>query len=109
MGTQSGVVSALLHPTYLQLLSTGIPQVAANAELRIYPNPSTGKFNYILSGDMADNATMNVYNVSGQLIYTARVASGLQTIDLSGLANGVYLAHVVTAGAAYEQKVVIER
>jgi fimbrial isopeptide formation D2 family protein len=63
-------------------------------EAAIYPNPGKDLF-YL---ELGDNSTLHplieVYNVLGKMVWTARVSQKRTTMDLSGLPNGVYLLKI---------------
>lgn len=68
-----------------------------------FPNPFNAKtsINFALP-TAADNATINIYNVAGQLVHTfdlGHVAAGYQTVvwDASDVASGIYF-YKVSAG-----------
>jgi hypothetical protein len=44
----------------------------------------------------SQNAKLNLYGVNGQLVKTAAITSGTQSVDLSGVATGVYIARFTT-------------
>jgi len=90
-------------------LTAEIIEVNPDAQLKIFPNPSGGKFNYVVNTDLGESAELQVFSINGQRLYSAKVTSGLQTLDLSSFANGVYLLHLVTSPASYQQRLVIER
>jgi hypothetical protein len=43
------------------------------------------------------NATMQVYNINGQLVKTAAITNGSQSVDLSTLSTATYIARFTTA------------
>jgi hypothetical protein len=57
----------------------------------IYPNPSNGVF--YLSGT-GSQANIELFNVHGQLIYSAQLQSRLTTIDLNGKSKGFYFLKI---------------
>lgn len=84
--------------------SVGINNEVLN-QVRVYPNPTTG----LVQVENAQNASINVYNVIGELVMSVRKASQLNTLDLSGLHNGTYMIQVVSDNAVKTQKVVLNR
>ncbi len=52
-----------------------------------YPNPATDLINISAGEEITE---INVYAVSGQLLFTKKVNAAQTTVDISALANGVY-------------------
>lgn len=64
----------------------------AIANLKVYPNPSNGIFT-INSEEVLD---IKVYDLIGKLIYSNKVNSGINQIDISNYSNGIYLLQYST-------------
>ena len=62
-----------------------------NASVSIYPNPTNGLVN-IQFAELTDVDTINVFSISGQLVYSKQFSgsSDTYTIDLAKAATGVY-------------------
>jgi len=82
----------------------GISEVskAANA-VSIYPNPTTG----ILKVKNADNSTIKVYSIAGNLVKTIDSRSTMTTVDLSELSKGTYLVKVIKENEVVTKKVTL--
>jgi len=63
----------------------------------VFPNPATDQVNIFTSAHLSENATTNVYSLSGQLMMSAAFN---QQIDISGLAKGMYIIDVVDEGVS---------
>jgi hypothetical protein len=90
--------------------------MAATAELgppriEVMPSLSLGGFvsvRYVLPS--SDQLRVGLYDVSGRLMAARRIAvgrSGTATLDLRGLASGVYLVRLAASGLQSVQKVVL--
>jgi hypothetical protein len=83
--------------------------------LEVFPNPTSGIISLSLSNVNNDKQTViNVLNAFGQVVATPIKITGstygLQTVDLSHLANGVYFFNVQTEGSkSVSKKVVINK
>ena len=69
----------------------------------IYPNPNNGSFNINLP---EEDCNLAIYNSVGQLVYRQENASGLTTLHLEGLDNGMYFVTVQSASGTSTQKFV---
>ncbi|MCX6295981.1 MAG: PKD domain-containing protein [Bacteroidetes bacterium] len=57
------------------------------AQINIFPNPSSGQFNF--SG-LENGNKIEVFDITGKLIYETIANNGLQTVDISEQAKGIY-------------------
>lgn len=77
-------------------------QASASDNLWIYPNPSSGSFQVRYFNQSGEQADMIVYNAAGQPVMKKQVTTGIAysrtDVDLSGLAQGVYLVRVIRSG-----------
>jgi hypothetical protein len=106
---QSGVRAKIYGPNcpsdYSSVFTTTSLPIAGYNSLRLYPNPSTGIVT--LTWDQAQRPTdIMVLDAIGRQVMTlmADQAAETQTIDLSGLANGLYFVKV----GSQMQRLVIE-
>jgi len=79
--------------------------------LEVYPNPSSGIFNLIVSNPIPGTADINVFNMQGQKLYTNQYSvdfnSNKLSLDLSGLAKGIYLLNVYINGSRLSKKLIL--
>jgi hypothetical protein len=75
----------------------------------MFPNPSAGNLNIVSNANEALN--IQVVSLSGQVIANHKMNSASMLIDLTGLADGVYMVHIVSlSGAIIQvQKLVIAK
>jgi cyclophilin family peptidyl-prolyl cis-trans isomerase len=70
----------------------GIKKQTINSTLPlIYPNPSSGKFTFT---DIEKGSTIEVFDISGKLIYETTTKESATFIDLEGKEKGVYTYRV---------------
>ena len=86
-------------------IETGIDNYAMNANMNIYPNPTSDVINVQLTmnNEQTGNVAIQVFDVYGKMLEASNVVNthgtSLQTrIDLSRYANGVYFIKVVSEG-----------
>ncbi|MCW3128136.1 MAG: inlJ [Bacteroidetes bacterium] len=72
--------------------TTSIRDITAASTIHIYPNPSTGLFN--ITGATAGQ-TINVYDVTGELIMRVAISSTSAHMDVNSLPSGLYMIHVM--------------
>lgn len=79
-------------------------------QFAIYPNPSTGKFNIVLS--TTDKVNVQLFDMRGRSVYNKQYNStGIsfnQQIDLSSLSSGVYILNVESNGKKEVKRIIIE-
>jgi hypothetical protein len=74
---------------------TGINEEINFNNISIYPNPNNGTFNISLSSQIK-NASIEVCNYLGALVYKQEIVNQENSIELSNQANGLYFVKVMT-------------
>ena len=89
----------------IQFNSDGVLGLEDNslATLNLYPNPTSA----ILHISNVENATVEIYNILGQVMTNKTNISNQETIDVSGYAAGAYMAKISNAGATITKKFVV--
>jgi hypothetical protein len=81
----------------------GIGEYTFLQTIAVSPNPSTGLFNLNLEGATGENVVLNVYDAQARMVWTNTLSqawgSVRSTIDLSGMATGVYQLELVANGS----------
>jgi hypothetical protein len=82
--------------------STGINNFSAdlNSALSVYPNPSTGKFEFTLDAGKRVNGEIRIVDASGKQVFNQLidvVGKYNTSIDLSNMPKGLYVLQVKTA------------
>ncbi len=77
-----------------------VKDMAANAALTIYPNPSQGRFTVNLGQDISQSVQVKMLDMLGRVVYhTDQLAdNGKLTIEAPALATGIYYLQVVLPG-----------
>jgi PKD repeat protein len=79
--------------------------------LEVFPNPSNGRFNLLISNQYPGRAEVDIYNMQGQKLYAGQfivsINSNKFSIDISGAAKGIYLLNVEMNGLVLSKKLVI--
>ena len=82
---------------------TAVQEVGMEASVSVYPNPTKG----IVSISGAENATIMVYNIAGNLVASYDDFRNT-TIDLSGFNTGIYLLWIKTEEGVVTKRVILE-
>lgn len=88
-------VKACIYPTL------GVSTVSGSADnIQLYPNPNDGSFTVYGNLPYTDDATIEVYNIIGQMVYkqSAHVQNNLlnNQIKLEDVSSGIYILKVST-------------
>lgn len=75
--------------------------------VKVYPNPTSGRISMEISEPIPD-LFYGVYDADGRMVKQGEMFSTLQTIDLSGLSNGIYIFRLSSEGESflYSERVV---
>lgn len=84
----------------IAVLNTDIVNMSDN-EIKIYPNPFKEK----LIVQMHSTATVNIFNMQGEVIKTFTVSQGESILELSEILAGVYIAEIKNNGNTRRIKV----
>ena len=71
--------------------------------IMVYPNPTSGAVT--VEGEGLNE--IRIVNAFGQMVYNAKVEGNQVRIDLSQMANGVYVMHIGTANGVVVRQVVV--
>jgi pimeloyl-ACP methyl ester carboxylesterase len=83
-------------------------EAISREDIRVFPNPASNYVNISGGGAQIDEVT--IQDITGKMVWTnGRVKSHNITVDLEGLANGVYTARVVSNGGVTVSKIVVSR
>jgi hypothetical protein len=87
-----------------------IDETSLPSQMLVYPNPGPGVFNVDLSGFGTGDLTIEVYNTMGQLITrnVTYVPNGeaIVPIDISNVADGMYVIRVAGNGKYHSQQII---
>ncbi|MDT8308752.1 MAG: T9SS type A sorting domain-containing protein [Bacteroidales bacterium] len=86
--------------------NVGIDNKAADAEITVFPNPSSDVIN-ITSSEEIINATL--INSMGQVVYTTQVNDDRATIDATLFTTGIYMLTIEIAGGFTTETISIVR
>jgi len=72
----------------------GTEELLKDANISMYPNPTSGILHVMLSGYKSEVVAMNVINSAGKIVKTAEILSSSSEFDLSDLPKGLYFVEL---------------
>jgi hypothetical protein len=84
---------------YCENLPTTTYDIFSHGNIGVYPNPTSGIININFGESYHEPVLLDVYTVSGRLVYSERVYYGT-TVDLSAIEQGVYICRVIAGNLA---------
>lgn len=83
----------------------GIDQFSPSANVELYPNPSNGKVNLLLSENSSILPSIQIYDLSGRTVkYEFSENNGHYSLDLTDLSRGLYFIELL-----YPQKRILKK
>jgi hypothetical protein len=104
------LISGGLYDTYILRLdmSTGIDDISNNSNFKVYPNPTSGKFNI-----ETDNGILNsveIFNVVGNKVFSKySIRNDATEVDISNFSNGIYFVNITTANSSLTTKMILQK
>lgn len=93
--------------------TTGLKKLDPTTSFKVYPMPANGTINLLLDQQYESNMDIALYDLQGQLV--KQLATGVQakggsisSLDISGIASGVYLIGIKSETGNAIQKIVIQ-
>lgn len=74
---------------------------------QIYPNPTQGNFYVEFSGDLFDNASLEISGINGQALYKTNLYENKQNISFFNT-QGIYIVKIMNGNNTYTEKLVLE-
>ncbi|MDG1476548.1 MAG: T9SS type A sorting domain-containing protein, partial [Vicingaceae bacterium] len=86
----------------------GVEEFGADANVSLYPNPTTGNITVSLK-EFGTDVTLTVMNVYGQVVRSERVTTETVNLDLTNLSEGTYLLRLQSEESISVNKFIINR
>ncbi|KAA3636558.1 MAG: T9SS C-terminal target domain-containing protein, partial [Bacteroidetes bacterium] len=87
-------------------VSTNEPEVLA--DLRVFPNPVSGKVNLVTQTTAEDEKTVALYDKLGRKLLVRNWVGATLDIDVSQLNSGIYFIEIIARGNYRIEKIVVE-
>ncbi|PCI98385.1 MAG: hypothetical protein COB15_06125 [Flavobacteriales bacterium] len=88
--------------------TVGVDNVELENTLSIYPNPAKDNFSINLKGALVNDINVNVYDVTGKLVYTTLMKNNTTLVNTKEWTNGIYQVHMSNDTHSSTQKVVVQ-
>ena len=86
--------------------STPVIEINDTEDLVLYPNPTQGQLSIVHNESIEQ---IQIYSISGSLIFSQTVGSYSHQLELGGLPEGGYLAHIFSESGLAVRKFVLAR
>jgi PKD repeat protein len=73
-------------------------------EYNVYPNPVTHTLNIML--EEKENAEVQLFNTSGQMVVSQLIRDGQESIDVSRIDPGIYILRITADDEVFTQKII---
>jgi hypothetical protein len=97
---------------YTSTKPSGVEEYNSIKNLAAYPNPVTSMLHVSFNVKGSDQATLNIYSLTGQIVYTQDVncinGSFSRDIDISSFAKGIYNLRILTSKESVNKKIIVE-
>ena len=103
--TDVNTCSATANQTVNVNLCTGILELN-NETASVYPNPASTIIKVKMNTTLINNATLELYDATGKLITQQKVVNEYSSLNLNGLANGIYSVRIITDNAQTIKRIV---
>ncbi len=87
--------------------TASVQNIAAGGGMEIYPNPANQSISIVFGEQLAADARISITDMTGRLVGAWAPGASVNstfTIDISGLANGVYFIRVLSGQSQFYQK-----
>jgi hypothetical protein len=89
----NGSVSQGVQQTYSIMATDGIEESTINAELSIFPNPTTDNLTLSIVGEI-DNVNYQLVDLQGKVIKSEKTTTNSTSINMENLAGSIYFLKV---------------
>ncbi|MGY6562055.1 MAG: T9SS type A sorting domain-containing protein, partial [Luteibaculaceae bacterium] len=90
------------------LVTTGIKNLANSIAITIFPNPASNQVNISYTGSLAERVALTIFDLSGKAVGSAVINQNQQVVDISGLAQGIYLFRIETPTTSQTKRVAVK-
>ncbi|HTF06119.1 MAG TPA: T9SS type A sorting domain-containing protein, partial [Bacteroidia bacterium] len=100
-------LSLFVHKLHQQSLN-GVSENSLQNTVSVYPNPGNGIFQLSSENPQAKITTVEIYNATGQKVFSCSPGSSTYTLDLQTQPAGIYFLRMLIEGKSVQKKLVKE-
>jgi hypothetical protein len=93
---------------YESQVALSVDSFNQSAVLSVYPNPTKGAFNIELGTSITGDVNLKIISITGTLVKETMLKSGLNTIDINGMASGLYILNISSENNSVTHKLVLD-
>lgn len=100
-------VEIILKSFNFKKINTSVDEVSVSDKIKIYPNPTTGRFEISNLETLGNKCKVDIFNYLGMLIYTSTYENigNKISLDISSYPNGMYIIKLSNNGINCMKKV----
>ena len=106
-----GVSDVLLSFVQEVQIANGYEEYGQAPEIEVYPNPSKGKFDLVITGIPFYQIYMEIVNVKGELIFKRSYRNNetdiRDTLDISEFSKGNYILRFIDENAGFIKEIMM--
>lgn len=102
----STVCTSPLVPVDAEVIITETSSLSNKTHVSVFPNPASGVLNVNLNN--SSNSIFNLFDASGRKVMSKNLVNANNTIDIVGLAKGIYQVQVVNGENVTTKKISIQ-
>ena len=89
----------------------GVEQEQSQADINLYPNPTTGQFVLHLPGNSGKSTHVSLFDITGRMVFdkTYHDSGNTLTIDSGQLSTGIYVVKVYSENFSKSIKLLVDR
>jgi hypothetical protein len=100
------VINSKSYSNRIKNNAIGIKENESSKTVNVYPNPGNGEFTFKFKG--SEKVRIDIYNITGEKVYSYEGISDLVIADLSDKASGIYFARIQNNFSDYTAKLIIQ-
>jgi len=90
-------------------IATGLEENSDLITVEIFPNPSNGQYQVKIKGVDFENTELELFNLTGEIVFKTQLVRSETLIDISFQPNGVYFVKLKTEKGSVVKKIVLSR
>ncbi|MGY6560561.1 MAG: LamG-like jellyroll fold domain-containing protein [Luteibaculaceae bacterium] len=89
------------------LITVGVKELSLEVGFNLYPNPASNQVNISYTGSLTERVALTIFDLSGKAVGSAVINQNQQVIDISGLAQGIYLFRIETPTTSQTKRIAV--